>query len=214
MSNVFVSQFRHLGHTRLPKFTGTRVMMLPVVIGNLRTLPDFVRHYSDVATGLFSVCANPDWGKVGYLTIDEKPVEAGSTHRRAGLHVDGGPGRAWGGGGAPWAGIDTGMLTVSSHVGCRAWSQAFTGEIGEEGSCEHLRNQLQSPGTLLKPDCIYWLGALCVHESIAQPESVVRQFVRLSLPSTAPWYEGYTRNPLGVLPTGPILPRRRFMDVA
>jgi hypothetical protein len=39
-----------------------------------------------------------------------------------------------------------------------------------------------------------------------------RQFVRLSLPSDGPWFEGYTENPLGIKPPVEILPRREFMD--
>jgi hypothetical protein len=210
---MFTSTFKKVGDITLPLFSGTRVMMLPFVIGERHSLPDFISHYRWIAHQLFSMI-NPDHlGKVGYLTIDEKIVESGKTHRRSGLHVDGGPGRGWGGGpGGAWASKASGMLTVSSHTGCRVWGQEFDGEVGEEGSCEHLVDQLQSQGTVLGPGEVYWLDGLCVHESLAQSERVNRQFVRLSLPSSEPWYEGYTENPLGVLPTGPILPRRKFMD--
>ncbi len=60
---------------------------------------------------------------------------------------------------------------------------------------------------------VYWMHGLCVHESVPQYKTVPRQFVRLSLPSRAPWFEGYTENPYGVMPTGPILPRREFMNL-
>lgn len=55
-------------------------------------------------------------------------------------------------------------------------------------------------------------GVVYIHESIPQTQFVNRQFVRLSMPSTAPWFKGYAPNPVGVAPTGPILPRRQFMD--
>jgi len=207
---MFVSEFRKVGDLKLPPYSGTRVMMLPIVIGDCASIPDFLSHYRWTAWRLAHMADPEHLGKVGYLTIDEKHVLAGTTHRRAGMHVDGGKDRGWGGGG--WAGKDTGMLTISSHVGCRAWAQTFDGEVGDEGDCEGLFDELQSSGTLLAPGTVYWLGGLCVHESLAQPSDVKRQFVRLSLPSEAPWYEGYTENPLGVLPTGQILPRRKFMD--
>jgi hypothetical protein len=54
---------------------------------------------------------------------------------------------------------------------------------------------------------------MCVHESVPVATDTERTFVRLSMPSTAPWFEGYTVNPKGILPTGPILPRRTFMDM-
>lgn len=212
---MFTSEFRQVGEIQLPPFTDTRVMMLPIFIGDKDSLPDFMSHYRWTAHRLFGMTSPVHHGKVGYLTVDEKVVETDQTHRRAGLHVDGGTSRGmdrgWGGGGRPWAA--NGMLTVSSHIGCRAWAQDFSGEPEEEGNCEHLRGQLTSDGTLLTPGVVYWLGALCVHESTPQPSPVRRQFVRLSMPSTAPWYDGYTENPLGVKPTGQILPRRVFMDI-
>ena len=207
---MFTSEFRKVGDLTLPSFSGTRVMMLPIVIGERGSLPDFVSHYKHTAWRLAQMCDADHLGKVGYLTIDEKLVPFGRTHRRAGMHVDGGEGRGWGGG-RPWA-SKAGMLTVSSHPGCRAWAQEFDGEVGDEGSCDHLADQLKSDGTMLGAGEVYWLGGLCVHESLPQPENVKRQFIRLSFPSTAPWYEGYTENPLGIKPTGPILPRRKFMD--
>ena len=208
---MFTSAFRKVGELKLPPYSGTRVMMLPIVLGHRATLPEFVSHYSWTAQRMFDMTDPAHLGKVGYLTIDERLILAGRTHRRAGMHVDGGNDRGWGGGGG-WASKAHGMLTVSSHVGCRAWAQDFDGEVGEEGSCEHLFDQLQSSGTLLGPGEVYWLDGMCVHESLAQPFDVKRQFVRLSMPSTAPWYEGYTENPLGVEPTGEILPRRKFMS--
>jgi len=208
---TFTSTFRKVGDISLPPFSGTRVMMLPIVIGDRSSMPDFVSHYAWTAWRLAQMADPSHLDEVGYLTIDEKLVPAGKTHRRAGLHVDGGIDSPWGGSQRPWASA-TGMLTVSSHAGCKAWAQEFDGEVGDEGSCEHLRLQLKSDGTVLSAEEVYWLGGLCVHESLPQDTSVKRQFVRLSLPSTAPWYEGYTENPLGVLPTGPILPRRKFMD--
>lgn len=162
-------------------------------------------------------------GQVGYLTIDEKMVEPGETHRRRGLHVDGvyangAGGWSGGSGGGGWGGGDapgmkaTGMLTVSSVSGCRAWCQDFKGWPGAEGECDHLSDQCQDEScAVLSPSVAYWLDALCVHESLPMKARTPRQFVRLSLPSTAPWFDGYTENPLGVKPTGPILPRREFM---
>lgn len=219
---AFTSEYKRIGWARLPEYSGTRVMMLPVVIGDIDSLPSFVAQYRGAFACLsFSSPENHE-GKVGYLTIDEKGVLPGATHRRAGLHVDGiyrgEPRGGWSGGGG-WAGGKsgsnaTGMLTVSSHAGCRIWAQEFEGWPGDEGGCEHLRGELKSEGTVIGPGEVYWMGGLCVHESIPQPEAVKRQFVRLSLPSDCPWFEGYTENPLGVKPTGEILPRRVFMDAA
>jgi hypothetical protein len=208
---MFTSSFRKVGDVSLPPFSGTRVMMLPIIIGDRSSIPDFVSHYAWTAWRLAHMANPSHLDEVGYLTIDEKLVPTGLTHRRAGLHVDGGKDKGWGGGGG-WSSKESGMLCVSSPSGCRVWAQDFEGEVGEENDCEHLRHQLRDEGTILGAGEVYWIGGLCVHESLPQDTSVKRQFVRLSLPSTAPWYEGYTENPLGILPTGPILPRRKFMD--
>ncbi len=58
------------------------------------------------------------------------------------------------------------------------------------------------------PNRVYHCGPLTVHESLPVWQTVPRQFIRISMPSDAPWYEGYTENPLGIKPTGPIHPRR------
>jgi hypothetical protein len=215
---MFESRCERVTEVHLPEFTGLRVMMMPIVIGEVDSLPPTLNDWKTAAAVLFAsdIIHNKrrdNQGKVGYLTIDEKEVLVGQTHRRAGLHIDGGRGKGWGGGSGGWAHSSTGMLTVSNIEGCHAWLQDFDGEPGDEGNCEHLRSQLKDGARVIfHPNVVYWASGHCVHESIPQPVSVKRQFVRLSLPSDAPWFEGYTENPLGIKPTGEILPRREYMD--
>lgn len=216
MKQKFVSKFERRGIVRLPDPQGTRIMMMPIVLGDVASVPDAYKDWHAVLLALFETAAQHN-GQVGYLTIDEKLVEAAETHRRAGLHVDGvhnGSTGAWGGGGGGWGSVGNGMLTVASHVGCQAWNQEFEGLTDNEGGCEHLRSQCRDENkAVFGPGEVFWLDGLCVHESIKQPRPVFRQFLRLSMPSCAPWFDGYTVNPLGVQPTGPILPRRIFMDM-
>jgi hypothetical protein len=212
---MFNSQSDRLGSVSLPEFSDTRVMMLPIILGSVESLPDNLQFWSETVDDLFKFCDPSHMGKVGYLTIDEKAVEPTKTHRRAGLHVDGvfrGMAGAWSGGGA-WGSSTAGrhgMLTVASHVGCRAWNQDFDGRPGDEGECDHLSDQCGEPD-IFGANEVFGVGGLCVHESIPMTETIKRQFVRLSMPSTAPWFEGYTVNEKGVMPTGPILTRREFM---
>jgi hypothetical protein len=205
----------------LPGFTGIRIMMMPVIIGDMSSMPSTLKDYENAIAQMFEVDKSrvgmKNAGKVGYLTIDEKKVKAATSHRREGKHVDGiyqGESGAWGGGsGGSWGSRGTGMITVSNIVGCRAWNQSFSGWPEYEGECDHLAEQIRDDAEVIfEPMRAYWLDGLCVHESIPQHVDTYRQFVRLSLPSLGPWFEGYTENPLGVLPTGPILPRRKFMD--
>lgn len=207
----FESCFHRVAPLPLPAFSGTRVMMMPLILGDPDSIPEFLSHWKATLMKLFEMGGHA--GEVGYLTLDEKRVAAGATHRRAGAHVDGVyQGRAGGWGGGGWGSAGNGMLTVSSVPGCRAWAQRFEGWPGLEGECDHLLEQARPEAeTLFEANTVYWVDGLCVHESLPMARGTERQFVRLSMPSTAPWFEGYTENPLGVAPTGPILPRRPFM---
>ena len=233
--NTFISTFKEMGEVNLPEFAGTRVMMMPIILGNIESVPDTLEDYKDVLEAMFDM--QDHHGKVGYLTIDERELSPCETLRRGGAHVDGlssdlqgaGPwGGGYGGGGKnhpddspePFvpsfdlgSGYGTGMLTVSNPAGCKAWKQEFEGWPGPDGECDHLRDQFEEDNaTLLKENTVYWCDPLCVHESLPMTRHTKRQFLRLSMPSPAPWHEGYTENPLGVKPTGPILGRRKYMD--
>jgi hypothetical protein len=72
----------------LPKYQELRILLMPIVLGDASTNP-----YPDCNPMLEVMAAvQPQHkGKVCYLTIDQKGVPAGKTHRRAGLHVDGYP---------------------------------------------------------------------------------------------------------------------------
>jgi hypothetical protein len=212
----FVSLVEHVGSMPLPPFTGVRAMMLPFRLEDpFGTIPkSLVGPDWQLAAAVLCEMAPAKRG-VGYLTIDEAVVPKGETHRRPGLHVDGvdeeGRIGGWGGGGG-YAGQD-GMLLVSSAVGCRAWDREFRGDPGPDGDCDHLWAECISVDPIvMQPNQVYLCGPLTVHEAIPMPCKTRRSFCRLSMPSSAPWYDGYTRNPLGVEPTGPIRPRRPGMD--
>lgn len=210
---TFTSNIEDFGAIALPGFTGVRVMMQPFdladVRGSLPNLPQWhgaieaMRERSSVKDG------------IAYLTIDEAEVKAGECHRRPGLHVDGvGPDGyvgGWGGGGGSWG--RNGMIVAASHVGCRGWAQVFAGAPGPDGDCSHLSQQARAEACVtMAAKRMYWCGPLALHESIPLSSAARRQFVRLSMPSTAPWYEGYTPSPVGIMPTGPIMPRRAGMN--
>lgn len=252
---TFRSKVQRVGSIRrFPEFKGMRVMMMPIDFKDFYyetedaddptvvRLPDFMKPYQPIITEL--VHLSGIYHGIGFITIDEKILKMGESHRRPGLHVDGvyrkgmgesagswgggggggswgggapipRPGGAWGGGGGGGVWSGRGMLLVSSYSGCRAWDQVFAGRPGDEGECEHLRNQLCDECVVdLIPHTVYWLNPLCVHESLPMNAiSTQRQLVRLSFPSVAPWFEGYTENPCGIKPAGPILPARtEFME--
>jgi hypothetical protein len=209
---MFYSDIKDLGAVDLPAYTGVRVMMQPFDLADPRgSLPNLPQWHGAVER---MIARSTVKGDVGYLTIDEAEVREGETHRRPGAHVDGvGPGGlpgGWGGGG-PWGAC--GMLVAASVRGCRGWRQSFDGEPGPDGDCAHLLEQGRDDARVdMEAGRLYWCGPLAVHESTPMRETGRRQFARVSMPSAAPWFSGYTPSPVGIQPTGPILPRRAGMD--
>lgn len=196
MTPLFDSIIASVGTVNLPQFTGVRVMMLPFLWeAPAETLPDNLRQWR---RPLSEICARMAITGVGYLTIDEAALKLGETHRRPGLHVDGN---------GPWA--KNGMFIASSRIGARGWHKVFDGEPGTEDTCEHLRPQCsRREATYFLAGRLYYCSPFCVHESLPMTSDVERTLIRVSLPSDAPWYEGYTPNPIGILPAGEILPAR------
>lgn len=205
----FESTVTDVGEVDFPRYEGIRVMMMPFLLQDVwGTLPDSLADWRTAVGQIVDL--GGDHHGTAYLTIDEAFVARGTTHRRPGLHVDGvgpdGDVGGWGGGGGYGA---SGMLMASSRIGCIAWNQEFVGWPGRNGDCGHLADQCRSEGrVVLMPHRVYKCSPMTVHESLPAGLDQARQFVRVSMPSAAPWYEGYTENPLGIKPTGPIHPRR------
>lgn len=226
------SIFRKLTEVELPEFTGIRVLLMPFLMEDIETIPNDLKNYRSTIEKLVSI--SPVTKGVGYLTIDERFVKSGDTLRKKGLHVDGvgpnGEAGIWsavassgwiksadpkGGKEKCWvnaAGIG-GMITVSYPAGCRAWNKEFSGNVNIYGDCESLRSQFpDNEATIFEANTAYWCNSFCVHESLPMKEDCNRTFVRLSMPSDAPWYRGYTKNPRGVQPTGMIVPYKRTIE--
>lgn len=183
---------------------------MPIILGKMDGVP---QQYYGIMDNLYSIIESRWINHIGYLTIDEQKLKKGESLRRAGLHVDGiynNKGGPWAGGGG-WGTVGTGMFVISNTPHCKAYLGYFSGKPKKEGECEHLK--LPNKGEILKKNEIYWLDGLCVHESLPVKRKLKRQWLRLSMPSNAPWFEGYTENPTGILPTGKILSKRKFMKV-
>lgn len=211
MVKSFKSTVDIVGRLTLPAYADIRVMMMPFKLDDIeKSISDFLDEWIPALTQLRDM--SDIKSGVAYLTIDELFVEAGKTHRRPGLHVDGiGPtGDLGGWGGPPPGGWGAkGMLLVASHVGCVAYNQEFIGWPEANGDCSKLIDQCNPENEIvLEPNVVYSFSGMTVHKPLIFENSIKRQFLRLSMPSDAPWFEGYTQNPMGVLPTGKILPPR------
>jgi hypothetical protein len=128
---------------------------------------------------------------MAHMTVDEKVIAAGMSQRRPRPHVDGCfiPERnIWGHGGG-WAhgcnDIPLGefsrmpVIIASSAVGARAWRGEFEAQPKGDGDLSFLE---LPEGEVLLPNVGYLLSADCVHESLIQPTSIQRSFLRIALP--------------------------------
>jgi len=225
--------FRSLGHVEFPEFRGVNVNMLPFIMGNPDSLPEEVRQYAS----LVDACGLPEdeLGRVGYLSVSESIVAPGSTQRRPGVHTEGHPMLAWGGGawGGGWPSEPSppppkpkpskpktkklkqpkkkgaGLYMASTVAAtCAVWDQLIL-EPGEMGDCEHLRREL-GEGRLLQANELVWLTDRTPHEALFLDHEVQRQWFRLVTSEVGLWYRDHsTENPL-VAPAAPIVEGNKF----
>ena len=71
-----------------PKPSGLDVNMMPIVLGDISTIPEDCQPYKAMLETVFSLMNAEEHGRVGYLTIQESDVMPGETQRRAGAHTD------------------------------------------------------------------------------------------------------------------------------
>jgi hypothetical protein len=201
-----------------PDAQDININMMPYVHGDISSLPDETKAFWDI----ISRCNFPE-GEVCYLTIDERLVKAGTSHRRPGLHTEayeahgcwGGPGGAWGAGSIGWGGGGWGGqkgLYMASTVdkSCAIYDTQLDG--GHLGDCEPIRDMVeQHPRTDTKAGMLYWITDKTPHESLPLSEDTYRQWIRVVSPDIGGWYDEHnTRNPLGVEPNAPIIYGSKF----
>lgn len=193
------------GKVPFPNATGLRIMMMPFRLED--PLPSMCAQYQQIVDA--ALARTPTRTGVAYLTVDEADVSAGEWHRRPGLHVDGIVG-LWGGDDKGGWGAG-GMFVAASHFGCEAWRGVLSdARVGPDGCCEHLRPRTDElEHVRMEAGSLYHVSPGCLHEAMPAESRQLRQFFRMSMPTdNTAWFEGYTRSPVGVQPTGPIMPPR------
>lgn len=183
------SEFADLGPITLPPYQARRKYMHTFDIAN----PVMAAGFEDYLESVKELCnrARVFHGEA-HMTVDEKLLIPGMTHRRPGPHVDGcfiPAAQVWGNGPTPgWnhycnnTGEVVGRMPViiaSNIIGCKAWRGQFEGEPAIDGNLSHLNLDKgeylgANHGFLLSPDC--------VHESIQHYKTVCRTFLRIALP--------------------------------
>lgn len=193
------SVVKNVGRIELPTFGADQLYMAPIDVSKRELPAGYGRWQETVSAMLDQVPMNEG---IVYLTIDEKELTPGNSHRRGGAHIDGvwipsisahsDPGRhviragRWDTG-PGWirASNGGGLVLLSNAEGCKAWSGTFNGVPGEGGDLEHIRDQLdETEATVLVRNNAYLLNVWGVHESIPVNAPVQRSLVRLTLPET------------------------------
>jgi len=184
-----------------PEFTGIQVHMQALTISYVRGVGTWHRCIEGVPSGYIPLVeqmltvAAEDYERVNrskeygtlYVTIDEREIPAGQTHRRGGAHYDGvyymirDKDPRWNTvqhGGVLQGG---GMIIAASHVGSRGWRGTLLGVAGPGGDCDHMRDQLKELEAFdMEAGAIYHGNATFVHESIPVAETTRRQLIRIS----------------------------------
>mmetsp|Transcript_29498 Transcript_29498/g.65411 ORF Transcript_29498/g.65411 Transcript_29498/m.65411 type:complete len:451 (-) Transcript_29498:3016-4368(-) len=228
-----VVAFASCGSVQFPKPQDISVNMMPFVIGDRNSLPPQLHPYYDNLV-LHCPYDETDVGKVGYISVQESMVEAGTSQRRAGLHIDS-PGvfedqttyhldrkpdifypgleHAWGMG--MMMGIDrfkggiyvASTVQDSTEVYDALVHKSTPGIVDRHGGCEHLR-RFCGKGTKLMENELVWLTDETPHESLLLRESQYRQFFRFVGPYVSHWYADHsTANPLCPVPDDVIIVR-------
>ncbi|HXN71484.1 MAG TPA: hypothetical protein VN861_02910 [Candidatus Acidoferrales bacterium] len=195
-------------HIAFPEYSGVRCLMMPYVQGEPESVPDEYAAYRDIVGSVF--ISKDD---IGFLTIDESPVMAGTPHRgvrakfgRA-LHTEAGrdPNKiyCWGGGG--WGRLphrvtldrDVRILLANNLDGsCVVWD-AEQEETTIDGDIGHLAEQYPyDTATLMRAGDVHEIGILTPHESLPVKENFNRQFLRIVGSGVHGREDYFTRNSL------------------
>ena len=196
-----------MNEIEFPAYSGTRCLMMPYVQGHADSLPNEYAAYRDIVSSVFV-----QKGDVGFLTIDESNVTAGSPHRgqraqfaRA-LHTEAGIVRGvygWGDvptwGGKPKVTLDRDVrILVASNMGdtCAVWAVEH-GDTSTDGDLGHVATEYPyREAVMLKKGEVRELGILTPHESLPVKRDGRRQFIRIVSSGVRGREDYFTTNPL------------------
>jgi len=175
---------------------GTRILMMPFIQGDVESLPSGLDNYHGFVKE-FAL----DRGQIGFLTIDDKYVEAGSAQRGYGnsdrtLHTEAcanGMWKSWKtmdlstwGGDSTWGQAQPVFLDDDLQVlignsidnTCAVWDAEEQPTI--DGDLGHVANRYpRSQSHMMPAGEIVKIGIRTPHECIKQPNSEARQFIRI-----------------------------------
>lgn len=217
-SGDYVS-FVSCGQINFPSPKDHNVNMMPFILGDIDSLPEDLQCYYEC----IQQCPihTAEIGSVCYLTVHESWVEADSSQRRDGLHIEApgsnslppyhcvfspGSEHAWGGGFFYTPDLYEGGIYFASSVSNTSIvynaliDKTVKGVVDKHGNCEYLRKFI-GPGTKLEAGQLIWMTDRTPHEALPQEESGYRQFFRVVTSRVSHWFKQHsTENPKVPLP--------------
>lgn len=180
---------------KFPTPTGIRVLMLPYVQGDPSSLPPGLEPYH----GFVREHALQR-GELGFLTVDEGHVAAGSSQRGYGesnVHTEGCAGLSWGS--PSWRARSLVSLDADLRVliansiddTCAVWDRDST-TLAVDG---HVTGEPDGGRHLLSAGEVADIGIFTPHECVHQERAATRQFVRIVGSGVRGREPYFTRNP-------------------
>lgn len=192
---------KELNQINFPNFQGIMVNMMPIIVGDINSLPDNLKPYQQLINQ-----TNLKQGSLGHLTVRESFISDVSTQSRGGIHVEAPKLNAWGGGAWGGASINKGIYMASNDGACRAWNEIME-DRDEHGACEPLSQPIN-----MKASIMYWMTDKTPHEALPSNANTHRQFFRLVSDEISLWFAKHnTENPTGVKPNCPITHKNKFL---
>jgi hypothetical protein len=195
---------RKTGQIEFPAYSGVRCLMMPYVQGDRTSVPEQYAAYFDIVDSVYA-----KKGDIGFLTIDESSVKAGSPHRGAraryarALHTEAGRrARTFG-----WAGwgchfnvtLDPDvkvLLANSLDRTCALWD-AEQKDTTLDGDIGHLAEDYPyESATFMRAGEVYEIGIFTPHESVPVKADCERQFLRIVSSGVHGREPYFTENPL------------------
>lgn len=190
-----------------PSFSGLRCLMMPYRQGDPSSVPAEYQAYAGIISSIFLTR-----GDVGFLTIDESPVFAGSPHRgdrakfgRA-IHTEAGrdPDKVYVWGGGTWGGNHAVTLDRDVRIllannlddSCAVWDEEHE-DTSSDGDIGHVADIYPySSATLMRAGEVHEIGILTPHESLPAKENYLRQFLRIVSSGVHGREKYFTENPI------------------
>lgn len=204
MKNVIVNTIN------FPEFTSVRCSMMPFIQGDSSSLPQEYKPYANIIDNNYL-----EEGEIGFLTIDERFVEAGKTQRgfnsfgiNRNVHIEVGRHEqfnCWGGsGGSSWGGRLNTILDDSTKVliansisdTCRIWDREEKRYTKDGDLGAYIFDYPEKTGMLLKSGEVAKISIFTPHECVNQKYSANRQFFRIVGKGVKGREDYFTVNPL------------------